>query len=181
MQFISAYDVCESVKKGNDQSEYEHFIDVCVGNGLEEDMVRSFLEYQILTDFVITNTDRHFQNFGVLRNTKNLKFEGMAPIFDSGNSLFWNCPNLPKNSDLLDIPVNSFRKKETSMLKYVTDFDCVKVNRLPDCEELEAMFEKGKDMVEGIEGVLMGYQKKVEWLKRLQQGEKIWRYGYSHE
>ena len=32
-----------------------------------------YLEYQILTDFIITNTDRPFNNFGVLRDANTLK------------------------------------------------------------------------------------------------------------
>ncbi len=69
----------------NAVSTYEHFIHVCTAHGLSELEVRSFLEYQILTDFVLTNTERHLNNFGVLRNSRTLKFVRMAPIFDSGN------------------------------------------------------------------------------------------------
>lgn len=32
------------------------------------------------------NKDRHFNNFGVLRNTETLEWLGMAPIYDSGSS-----------------------------------------------------------------------------------------------
>lgn len=53
-----------------------------------EAYISLFLEYQILT-----NTDRHLNNFGVLRDTHTLKSIGMAPIFDSGNSIFWQNPD----------------------------------------------------------------------------------------
>ena len=90
LEFIPAIDVVDSEKKDNAVSTYEHFIHVCTAHGLSELEVRSFLEYQILTDFVLTNTDRHLNNFGVLRNSRTLKFVRMAPIFDSGNSMFWD-------------------------------------------------------------------------------------------
>lgn len=91
VEFISAYDVVSSVKKRNDRSEYESFISICDLHGLDRKYVREFLEYQILTDFIITNTDRHFNNFGILRDIETLKYVDVAPIFDSGNSMLWNC------------------------------------------------------------------------------------------
>ena len=74
LEFIPAIDVVDSEKKDNAVSTYEHFIHVCTAHGLSELEVRSFLEYQILTDFVLTNTDRHLNNFGVLRNSRTLQF-----------------------------------------------------------------------------------------------------------
>ena len=48
------------------------------------------MDYQTLTDFVISNTDEHLVNFGVLRNADTMKLIGPAPIYDSGNSMFYN-------------------------------------------------------------------------------------------
>ena len=39
-------------------------------------------------DAVVFNEDRHFGNFGVLRDNKSGKLKGLAPIFDNGISLF---------------------------------------------------------------------------------------------
>ena len=111
----------DSEKKDNAVSTYEHFIHVCAEHGLSEQEVRGFLEYQVLTDFVLTNTDRHLNNFGILRDSQTLKFVLMAPIFDSGNSMFWDAPRLPERSDCTEITVNSFRKTETELLKLITD------------------------------------------------------------
>lgn len=66
--------------------------------------------------WILINTDRHFNNFGVLRDTKTLAFVGMAPIFDSGNSMFWKNPRLPEYDDLANIEVNSFRNTEKQLL-----------------------------------------------------------------
>ncbi|MBR2840880.1 MAG: XRE family transcriptional regulator [Bacilli bacterium] len=41
----------------------------------------------ILFDSLTMNTDRHFGNFGVIRDNKTGKFLSLAPIFDNGNSL----------------------------------------------------------------------------------------------
>ena len=53
------------------------------------DEVRSMLVF----DAVIYNEDRHFGNFGVLRDNHSGKVLGAAPIFDNGLSLFnYACP-----------------------------------------------------------------------------------------
>lgn len=178
LEFIPAYDVVSSVKKSNDISEYEHFIAVCSAHGMEEEKVRSFLEYQILTDFVMTNTDRHFNNFGVLRDSHTLKFVSMAPIFDSGNSMFWDCPRRPKIDNLLNVKVNSFRKKETDLLAGVTDFHLLDISKLPSEQEVGRLLEKDTFIKDSVECILQGYRRKAELLEKVQHGEKIWKYGY---
>ena len=47
-----------------------------------------FLKSMLVFDAVIYNEDRHFGNFGVLRDNKNGMIIGPAPIFDNGISLF---------------------------------------------------------------------------------------------
>lgn len=163
IEFIPAIDVVDSKKKDNNISLYEHFIQVCSMHGLDESAARSFLEYQILTDFILTNTDRHLNNFGVLRDTRTLKFVDMAPIFDSGNSMFWQNPRLPERDDLTKIEVNSFRGKEMQLLDYVTDKSAVDLQLLPSCDELREIYEKDP-LIPCLDSILLGYQKKIELL-----------------
>lgn len=173
-EFIPAYDIVSSEKKRNDVSNYEAFIQICGKNGLDEEQVRSFLEYQILTDFVITNTDRHFNNFGVLRNTDTLKFEKMAPIFDSGNSMFWNVRKIPvTDEELLNIKVVSFKSKETELLKYIKGTDIVQLEKLPGKEYIRKMFEQDEMDSKRITDILNAYEKKIYFADRIQKHEKL--------
>lgn len=174
VEFISAYDISNSEKKKNDKSEYEHFIEVCVRHGLQEEVVRNFLEYQILSDFVMTNTDRHFNNFGVLRDSESLEFLGMAPIFDSGNSMFWNRPSFTNRKSLLDIPVSSFRKREVDLLRYVQNVRILDIDKLPSETEVRQLLMEDIDYKNRGEDVLVGYGKKIELLERFQEGERLW-------
>lgn len=41
----------------------------------------------ILFDALVMNTDRHFGNFGLLKNNATGEFIDLAPIFDNGESL----------------------------------------------------------------------------------------------
>lgn len=58
------------------------------------------LKDMIVFDSVIYNTDRHFGNFGVLRDNHSGKIIGPAPIFDNGLSLF--CYATPEKLSDLD-------------------------------------------------------------------------------
>ncbi|MCD7854072.1 MAG: hypothetical protein LUG66_00440 [Clostridiales bacterium] len=168
-EFIPAYEVINSVKKKNDVSDYEHFINVCEQNGLDSGYVRSFLEYQILTDFIITNTDRHYNNFGILRNSENLKFVDAAPIFDSGNSMFWNNPKMPLYNDLTNIKVSGFRGIEKDMLGYITSYENADLNLLPSNTEIEKILQYVNMAEEDISAIVLGYNKKIEMLSKYKQ------------
>ena len=168
LEFIPAIDVVDSVKKDNAVSTYAHFIHVCTAHGLSEQDVRGFLEYQILTDFVLTNTDRHLNNFGVLRNSRTLQFVRMAPIFDSGNSMFWDAPRLPERSDCTEITVNSFRKTETELLKFVTDRSRARMDLLPSRDEIAELYAKD-DSIAFVDSILTGYEKKKALLEHFME------------
>lgn len=118
-EFVSAYQLVRNYKVRNEASVYEEIIRLAAENGLEEEAVRRQLEYTIQTDFLMSNTDRHFNNFGFLKASESGRFVGMAPIFDTGNSLFFDQELIPSGERLLEIQAASFRKREADMLLYL--------------------------------------------------------------
>ena len=118
-EFVSAYQIVAAYKVPNDVSLYEALIRQAVSLGADEKEVRAFLEYMILTDFILTNMDRHLNNFGFLYDPRQHRLSGMAPLFDTGNSLFYDYDVIPHGRNLLDILVNSFSKREADQLRYV--------------------------------------------------------------
>lgn len=173
VEFISAYDLVSSAKKPNDRSYYEHFITLCGSYGLDTQAVREFLEYQILTDFIITNTDRHFRNFGVLRDSDTLQFLSMAPIFDSGNSMFWNYPVIPQNERLYEIQTESFKGTEMELLKYVKHRDVIVLDKLPNATFLYDLYSQDFMREERLQGLIRVYQKKKEMTEQFLLGKKL--------
>ena len=173
LEFVSGYEVCGSIKKSNALSEYENFIRVCGLQGMDEDAVRAGLEYQILSDYIITNTDRHFNNFGILRDSNTLQFVQIAPIFDSGNSMFWNkgILELPhERADFKQIEVTSFRRKEQDLLKYVQNRRALNLGLLPQKRELEAIYKK--DILQDgrrYQEIIKVYEKKIDLLDEFQR------------
>ena len=119
LEFVSAYQLVKDYKVPNTDSEFEAVISRAVQFGMEEPVVRRQLEYMIMTDFLLSNTDRHFNNLGFLYDPMEHRLVAAAPIFDTGNALFYNLEVIPSGRRLLDIQVNSFCRREADMLRYV--------------------------------------------------------------
>lgn len=174
-EFVSAYEIAYGHKKRNDQSEYEAYIEFASSQGID---LRPFMEYQIATDFILTNTDRHFNNFGMLRDSDSLKLLGPAPIFDNGNCLFYN-GHVPKGKGLYDIAVTSFRKRETDLLKYVTHPDIVDVKALPQAEELYALLKRDESISDiRKQEICEAYEAKIRMYVDFMNGAPLWEYQY---
>lgn len=75
------------------------------------------IKSMLVFDAVIYNEDRHFGNFGVLRDNHTGKVTGAAPVFDNGMSLF----NFAKPEDFQDL--DSYAK--TRGTAYSVSFESV--------------------------------------------------------
>lgn len=75
---ISYVQIVDVVPKGGIKAVYEYIKKL----GFEEKF-----RNMLLFDAIVMNTDRHFGNFGLLRDNKTGEFIDFAPIFDNGESL----------------------------------------------------------------------------------------------
>jgi len=73
------------------------------------------LDLTILLDYIVLNEDRHFGNFGILRDTNSGEYLRPAPIFDTGASLFFDSTHLNK----LRLEAKPFSKDFEKQVKYV--------------------------------------------------------------
>ena len=173
-ELISAYDVVMSEKQPNHISLFEHFIHVCGKHGVDTDMLGQFMDYMILTDFILSERDRHLGNISVLRNADSLQFIAPAPIYDSGKCLFVR-DSVPSNDrDLLSIKTESFAGDEMKMLKLVKNRNCLDVTKLPARSYLEELYALDSKM-DGHRIALIGegYERKIDLFRRFQLGEDL--------
>lgn len=174
VELVSAYDVENSKKKPGDKNTYEHFISVCSEHGLSEEELRPFLEYQIITDFILSGRDRHLSNISVLRDAKSLKFVKPAPIYDSGKAMFVNDIVPDNDRDMLKISTESFEGTEIRLLSLVKDRSLVDASKLPEPSFIEQLYSLDPNMTESrIKSVISGYERKVGLFRRWQRGEDI--------
>ena len=132
-ELVTAWHIKNIVPKNNEQNDYENFISKCAELGIKD--VRKYLEQMIVLDFIIANVDRHYNNFGFVRDANTLEWIGFAPIYDSGTSMW--CKMLEENinptSD--DIESKPFRNKHNKQIELVTDFSWVNISALDGIEQ----------------------------------------------
>jgi len=174
VELISAYGVITSEKSKNDTSSYEHFIAVCGKHGMDIELLRRDLEYQIQMDFILSGRDRHLSNVSILRDADSLQFLRMAPIYDSGRCLFIGEAVPSTTKDLLGVQTTSFAGNELKLLDYVTDRSLVDVTKLPDSSFLEKMYAKDSARDETrIRRIKESYEKKIDLYRKFQLGQNL--------
>ena len=174
VESISAWELLQTRKLKRNESTYYPLKEICLSLGMDEEYFDNFISYQIMTDYLITNTDRHMNNISILRNPDTLEILGFAPIYDSGNSMFYNVPfeNLSK-IHFEDIKTHSFIEKEVRLLRYVGS------RTLVDISKAEMDFSiYDKEIIERrvrIPVLKKLYERKLEMLRSFQLGKDIWK------
>ncbi|MGD8399898.1 MAG: excisionase [Bacillota bacterium] len=131
-ELVSSYSIFKSRKRQNHHSFYEHFLLCCEHLGIPG--MKEFLNYLLVFDYLIANTDRHFNNFGCIRNVETLQWQGPAPVFDSGTSLWHDQVSraiLPEN----DVPCQPFKATHSQQIALAGNPDWVDFTALRGLEE----------------------------------------------
>ena len=129
-ELISAWRVMHLRPKANHENEYLHYVDICKELGID---IVSALDRMIVLDYIIANEDRHFNNFGLLRDANTLEWQGAAPIFDSGTSLWYNrnTAQIARNN----IICKPFKKTHGEQLKLVSSLEWFEASKLDGIED----------------------------------------------
>ncbi|MBR4021256.1 MAG: HipA domain-containing protein [Ruminococcus sp.] len=129
-ELISAWRVLQLRQKENHESSYLHYVNICKELGID---IAPALDRMIVLDYIIANEDRHFNNFGLLRDANTLEWIGAAPIFDSGTSLWYDTS--ARGISTYDIPCKPFKKKHSEQLRMVSSFDWLDISKLNGIED----------------------------------------------
>ena len=132
-ELVSAYHIMQSRKKPNDLSDYEFYLNCAEQLGVKN--IREQTEKMIVLDFLIGNEDRHFNNFGLIRNAVTLEWIGVAPIFDCGTSLWYNTQESLIKPLSPNLPAKPFKKTHREQIKLVKDFSWIDLKALDGMKE----------------------------------------------
>ena len=180
LELVSAWAIHKSEKKPNHLSNLEHLLKVAKKHGIDVEQFRRDIEYQIMTDFIISGYDRHYNNIGVLRDADSLEFVRMAPIFDSGGALFAGEEMPNKKADLLKIKTNSIFGTERKLIEHVSDPMVIDLDKLPPPSYIKEMYEMDSQVTEKtVAAVVFAYEKKIDICRDIQKGKDPWRKQYS--
>jgi hypothetical protein len=127
-ELIPAHYILWSGKRPNNMSDYNHFLKRCVDSGLKD--TKFFINQMLTVDFIIANEDRHYNNFGIIRDATTLKWLKFAPVFDNGTSLWYY-----KNEPNLKIQSKPFKSWHSDQIKLISDFDWLDFNKLKCIDE----------------------------------------------
>ena len=176
VEFIPAYEILQGIKHRQSLSEYDEYIRICTANGIPQEEMQRFMDYQTLTDFLLTNTDEHLMNFGVLRDTETMRFIAPAPIYDTGNSMFFRDTSYTRpleRHELLQIEITAFHKQQEKMLGHIQNRDIVDLDKLPGKDETQRFYESVGIPEQKAKYIAENYSKKIDLAMDFQQGKKI--------
>ena len=83
VELVPAYQIL--YKNCDKNNAYEDYIKILEDHAISD--AREKIEDMFILDYLMLNEDRHLNNFGIIRDVNNLKWLGVAPIFDTGQSL----------------------------------------------------------------------------------------------
>lgn len=174
IELISAWELLQTIKTRQNESLYYPFKQVCLSLGMPEQHFTDFIDYQIMTDFLISNTDRHMNNIAIMRNPDTLDLLGFAPIFDSGNSMFYNVPYEGlKKVRITELKTHSFIEREIKLLQYVMNRSLVDLGKIEtDFSIYEQDIYEQRVRIPLLKEL---FQRKMELLDLFQNGRDIWK------
>ena len=126
-EFIPATWVSKLYAKKNHESEFSHYVNCCEKLGVED--VQKSLSHMIICDSLLSNTDRHFRNFGIVRNVDTLECRP-APIFDTGNCLWFDVDDNDLQHRTFHTNSKQFYESASKQLLLVDDFSILQVEKL---------------------------------------------------
>lgn len=175
IESISAWELLQTLKTRQNESLFYPLREVCLGLGMPESVFSAFMDYEIMTDYLMTNLDRHMNNISVMRNPDTLELLGFAPIYDSGNSMFYNF-----SMDQLtrvrfgELKTHSFIARENRLLQYVNDRSAVNLERAADADF--SVFQQDiSERHRRIPVIQELFKRKLDMLSAFQAGKDIWK------
>ena len=170
-ELVPALHIIQNRKKPNTMNDYQFLVSCLESLGLRE--VEIGLSKMFTCDFIVGNYDRHYQNFGVIRNVETLEYTRLAPVFDTGNSLWCNVESLDvaKDYDYLAKPFGR-GLSPVRQLQLLSRFDWFRPERLEGfAAEAGSILAGNPNMPPArIERIVAGVERQVETAVRVIEG-----------
>ena len=131
-ELVTAYQICETKPFPQDGVLYEHYLDCCDTLGIPG--IQDSLDRMLVLDYLIANTDRHYGNFGAIRDADTLEWIGPAPLSDNGPSMWCGITTSSINADA-NTRSETFCQYHGDQLNLVTSFDWLDFSALDGIED----------------------------------------------
>lgn len=168
-ELIPAWKINEYYEFLDNENKYEHYIR-CLNN-LKIPNANILVDKMIICDFILANKDRHFNNFGVIRNVETLKFEKAAPLFDNGCSLWFDENDMYVGEFFLTKPFEEYEKTQVSLVRNFEWFDIQKLEGFTN-EVKEILLSNKLLSQERIDKIIEQIKKRIEFINQLKQSKE---------
>ncbi|MCI8424505.1 MAG: DNA-binding protein, partial [Adlercreutzia sp.] len=138
-ELIPAYYINEIRPRDDRANSYRHYVDCCHALGVEN--IEDALGKMIVCDYLVANTDRHWRNFGLVRDVETLEYRA-APLFDSGSSLWCRVPTRELEYTPFVFDTRPFFDDSSRQLRLVDDASWL------DCDQLAGFAEWATDFLD---------------------------------
>lgn len=169
-ELVPAWKINEYYEFLDDEDKYTHYIR-CLNNlGIKD--AETLTDKMIVCDYIIANKDRHFNNFGVIRDVNTLKFIGVAPIFDNGCSLWYDENDMYVGEFFLTKPFEEYEKTQLSLVKKLEWLNISKLEDFP--KEVKNILSMDKLLSkERINKIVGQIKLRIEFVKELKKLREI--------
>lgn len=177
IEFINANHIMASFPPAKQNiNKYEYFISCCEESGIKRELFEKDLVSMFFVDYILGNKDRHYRNFGFLRDSETLEWKGLAPVFDTGNSLFEGLADIDLHdnyfTDSINIEAKPFASNQQEQLnlipfkKYCSDLRLDKLEGIYSFVDnlLEKNYRMSSDRKQMVNRLL---RERIEYAKRL--------------
>lgn len=165
-ELVPAWKINDFFEFEKGENKYTHYLN-CLNNiGIKD--AETLINKMIVCDFIIANKDRHFNNFGVIRDVNTLEFIGVAPIFDNGCSLWYDENDMYVGEFFLTKPFDDYEKTQISLVKNLDWFDVSKLENFAD--EVKDILSKNKLISEErIDKIINQINLRIEYIVELKK------------
>ena len=169
-ELVPAWKINEYYEFLDDEDKYTHYIR-CLNNlGIKD--AETLTDKMIVCDYIIANKDRHFNNFGVIRDVNTLKFIDVAPIFDNGCSLWYDENDMYVGEFFLTKPFEEYEKTQLSLVKKLEWLNISKLEDFPN--EVKTILSMDKLLSkERINKIVDQIKLRIEFVKELKKSREV--------
>lgn len=168
-ELVPAWKVNEYFDYLENENSYEHYIRCLNILGIKN--ARTLIDKMIVCDYILANKDRHFNNFGVIRNVETLEFTSVAPIFDNGCSLWYDENDMYVGEFFLTKPFEEYESKQIGLVKDFSFFEEIKLEGFT--KEVENILLTNKLLTkERIDKLVSEIEKRIKYVSELRSRNK---------
>lgn len=162
-EYVPAVYVKNALGGQRGSSTYDRYCCFLGKHGVDEAAVRRSMSQMIVCDALLANSDRHWRNFGIIRNVDTLEIRP-APLFDSGNCLWYNVPTAVLAAGEFGFSAKPFGPDPSVQLALADSldwFDSSRLNGFVD-EAIEILSQSEWATAEGrLEAIRRGLERRI--------------------